>query len=350
MKWESQETEILLNPRQVGGDKLRALLQREGKLPGHVWFLTSGTTGRVKCVALSKSALLASAAAVNRHLQAVKSDRWLNCLPPFHVGGAGIFARAYLSGSEVCTMSGKWDPHLFLQAANEKKATLTALVPTQLYDLAHLPPPPSLRAVIIGGGAVSERLFERAKGWPLMPSYGLTECASQVATAQAGSRSLQLLNHIEAKVEEFLKIKSPALLTTYAFPEEGLLRFHDPKVEGWFTTEDLAEINGPLLTLKGRSADFVKISGESVDLKRLDGLIEELSRHAALFPLPHERLGHALHLAYTPEVDIEKLLEQYHCQVMPFERVHQTHLVSAIPRSPLNKILKQELITLFFQR
>ena len=42
-----------------------------------------------------------------------------------------------------------------------------------------------------GGGALDPSLYKQARdlGWPLLPSYGLTECGSQVATASLSSAS-----------------------------------------------------------------------------------------------------------------------------------------------------------------
>lgn len=45
-------------------------------LEGHVLFRSSGTTGEPKWVALSKEALLVSAAAVNRHLEVDVGAVW----------------------------------------------------------------------------------------------------------------------------------------------------------------------------------------------------------------------------------------------------------------------------------
>ncbi|HEX6085416.1 MAG TPA: AMP-binding protein, partial [Thermoanaerobaculia bacterium] len=100
--WLSDESHVLLNPRMPAAERER-LQSFVTELPGHLWLATSGTTGSLKLTALSKRAMLASAAAVNRHLQSTASDVWLCVLPSFHVGGLGIYARAFLSGARVVT-------------------------------------------------------------------------------------------------------------------------------------------------------------------------------------------------------------------------------------------------------
>lgn len=328
--WLSDESHVLLNPRMPEEER-RRLESFVVDLPGHVWLSTSGTTGALKLTALSKRALLASAAAVNRHLQSDANDLWRCVLPTFHVGGLGIYARAFLSGARV--VGDSWDG-----------VTLASLVPAQVIDLVRdrIAPPRSLRAVVVGGGALSGDLYGRARelGWPLLPSYGMTECCSQVATATIDSPELVLLDHIEARVESDgrLALRSEALLTGYA-SEEG---FVDPKVDGWFVTEDIAMLDGRVLRVQGRRGDFVKVGGESVDLSRLDRILADLGADAAVVAVPDERLGHVIALAVASG-DADAIASAFNERVFPFERVRRIIRVSAIPRTPLGKIMRARL-------
>jgi o-succinylbenzoate---CoA ligase len=328
--WLSDDSHLLLNPR-LPDEERRRLESFVAGLPGHVWLATSGTTGSLKLTALSKRALLASAAAVNRHLQSDASDVWLCVLPSFHVGGLGIHARAFLSGARVVT---SWS----------EEVTLASLVPAQVVDLvrARISPPPSLRAVVVGGGALSEDADRdaRALGWPLLASYGMTECCSQVATATPQSRALVLLDHVEARVEQDgrLALRSEALLTGYA-TEEGFL---DPKVEGWFVTEDIGTLDGRTLSIEGRLGDFVKIGGESVDLSRLDRVLVGIGADAAAIAVPDARLGHVIALAIAAG-DADAIVAAFNARVLPFERARSVVRVSEIPRTALGKIVRSRL-------
>src|SRR6185369_2488949 len=109
----SEESHLLLNPRLPDEDRraLQALYDHAPKLPGHVWIATSGSMGGWKLVALSKRALLVSAAAVNRRLGVQGGETWCCVLPAFHVGGLGIWARASISGGRVIEMP--WDVRAF---------------------------------------------------------------------------------------------------------------------------------------------------------------------------------------------------------------------------------------------
>jgi O-succinylbenzoic acid--CoA ligase len=285
----------------------------------------------LKLVALSKDALLASAAAVNRHLRSDANDVWCNVLPAFHVGGLGIYARAFLSGARIVSTL-------------DEGVTLASLVPAQVVDLIReqRAAPRSMRAVVVGGGALSDELYRDgcALGWPLLPSYGLTECCSQVATAQGDSPELLLLDHIEARIDADgrLALRSEALLTGYA-TESG---FADPKVDGWFLTEDLATIDGHVLRVQGRSGDFVKIGGESVDLSRLDRILASLGADAAVIAVPDQRLGHVIALAIASG-DADAITAAFNERVLPFERARSVRRVAEIPRTALGKIVRKRL-------
>jgi o-succinylbenzoate---CoA ligase len=94
--------------------------------------------------------------------------------------------------------------------------------------------------------------------------------------------------------------------------------------------------------VRGRAEDFVKIGGESVDLKRLDAILRYIAGDAAaIVAVPDARLGHVIHLAGTGE--LEGVAEAFNAQVLPYERIRRAHRVSRIPRSPLGKLLRAEL-------
>lgn len=328
--FDSAESHLLVNPRMPPEESERLVVP---PLPGHVFVTTSGSTGAVKLVALSKAAILASAAAVNGHFGVTRDDVFAAVLPPFHVGGLGIYARAHLSGARVVAM--EWEPRTFAGS----DATIASLVPAQVHDLVRLRlrPQPAMRAILVGGAAFDPELSARARtlGWPVHASYGMSECASTIAIGEP----LQLLPHLDARIDtdDRLALRGASLFTGYV--EDGVLT--DPKVEGWFISEDRAALDGRTLTITGRPPDFVKIGGESVDLRRLDRILASITPDAALFAAPDERLGHVIHLAVTR--DDPRAIDEFNARVLPFERARAVHRVDEIPRSPLGKLLRREL-------
>lgn len=366
--WESSQSHVLLNPRMPAEEKqfINAALKSITLPSGHIWLSTSGSSGILKFAALSKKAILVSAAAVNRHLQCHATDIWINPLPIFHIGGLAIQARSYLEGGKVIAsrvFGGHWNPRQFVEQMAEVKATLTALVPAQIFDLVKdgLRAPQCLRAAVVGGGALSELVYEQAVklGWNVLPSYGSTECASQVATAPIDSYTygkfpwLNPLDHVKLAVNEegILRIYGESLLTCYAFFDKKKCRVEDPKVNGWLTTEDRAILENGCIHAISREGDFVKIGGESVDLSRLDKILEEvkflLHQHEyhemSIFAVPHDRLGHVIHLAIAAEegTNTDEFLKNFHERVHPYERIRQVHYLDHIPKTSLQKVIRQ---------
>jgi o-succinylbenzoate---CoA ligase len=117
------------------------------ELTRHVLFETSGSSGNPKWVALSKQALLVSAAAVNQHLQVTRKSCWGLALPLNHVGGFSIVARAYEAGCRLEKTDRRWESTFFRDWLASAEITHTSLVPTQVHDLvkANLTAPSTLR-------------------------------------------------------------------------------------------------------------------------------------------------------------------------------------------------------------
>lgn len=338
-----------------------------------VWILSSGTSSshhdQYKLIALTHKAFIASAEAVNKHLQVGKQDVWINVLPHFHVGGLGIFYRALISKTEVRNMwspEAKWNPHVFSQACNDSQATLTSLVPTQVYDLVreNIMAPPSLRAVVVGGAHLNSALYDKARslGWPLLPSYGMTEACSQIATApleslnlNSSTPSLQLLEHIQVRQMESssqLMIKGPSLLKGFYLILNGKCQewCYPLDSEGWFLTQDCADIERPFISLSSRVDDIVKIKGEMVNLStlrhRLDQLCLRLDLHidCTICGVPDERDGHKLALiGMSSSESLHKLFTTFNDLVLPFEKLSRCIDSVEIPRNSLGKILHKQL-------
>jgi O-succinylbenzoic acid--CoA ligase len=169
---------------------------------------TSGTTGDPKAVDLRMGNVLASAAASAFRLGLDPGDRWFDPLSMAHMGGLAPVYRSVCYGTEVALAGpdaspdgtddasgdghgghsvGGFDPAATLAAMHEVGATCTSLVPTmlsRLLDAGELPE--SLRFVLLGGAPASDDLLERCveRDVPVAPTYGMTETASQIATAR----------------------------------------------------------------------------------------------------------------------------------------------------------------------
>ena len=246
---------------------------------------TSGTTGRAKGVELGSESFFHGALASALHMGALPTDRWLACLPLYHVGGLAILLRCCLYGIPA-VLHERFDPADLSRAVDREGVTLVSLVPTML---AHWlderdgrPVPPSLRAVLLGGAAASEGLLERAHrlGVPVLPTYGLTEAASQVATRIPGDSMRPLGGRLRPLPGTELRIARED--GRAAAPEEaGEIRVRGPTLMrgyrrlpgateaalagGWLRTGDIGVLDADgLLQVLDRRDDLIVSGGENV--------------------------------------------------------------------------------------
>lgn len=331
-----------------------------------IWLLSSGTQSvdRVKAIGLAEDAIFCSAESVNRHLESTHSDRWLLAIPHYHIGGLSIFARAWLSGAKVFRFDAKWDAKKFADVIEAQKVTLTSLVPTQVFDLvkAGVRSPVSLRAAVIGGGAFDADLYRRARqlGWPVLPSYGLTECSSQVATADLGSLSsdgypgFSVLSHVKVKLkDQRICLQSGALCRWIATgSRDGEFTLENPLREGWFETQDLGELKSGILKPLGRRDDVTKILGVLVSIPEVEEQARLFFREFGLDEafclntIPDPREGRKLVLILESEAslrDWDEAIRQYNARAPGPRRIRGMYWVPEIPRTDLGKVKRGQL-------
>jgi o-succinylbenzoate---CoA ligase len=134
---------------------------------------TSGSTGEPKAVELSAGALIASATASLRRIGAGPGERWLCCLPTFHIAGIGVLVRSLIAGLEPVIV-----PAVSPEVLAASGCAHISLVPTQLRRLLDSGAGPgTIKTVLLGGAAPSDGLLAEARkaGWRVVTTYGMTE-------------------------------------------------------------------------------------------------------------------------------------------------------------------------------
>ena len=377
------KSQLYLNPRLEASviERAHALFERQVLARGQqdrVGLLTSGTSGpSPRLVVLTQASLRASAQVVNARLEATSKDVWGLCLPEFHVGGLAIRERAALVGAQVRELcASAWNATEALQSMRSAGISLLSLVPTQLHDLLELgqAAPSTLRWVLIGGDRLPLALAASARrlGWPILPSYGMTEASSTIAVARGpDDHQLVVLPHVEVRrtATGFLQIRSSALFeASYRLSDEQRLC---PDEEGWFTSADLVEISlggsasERVLEVEGRGDDIVKINAEIVHLARLRELWREILSTKTLANesvghgptsqvgsttwltwLPDARRGAEVILVIEPATDratVDSLLRTWNARVLPYERVSRVMVVPSLPKGSLGKVQDSRL-------
>ncbi len=344
------------------GNTLADFASRELQAQSMCFFQTSGSEGRRKWVGLAKESLLISAKAVNAHFGITKRDHWLLALPLHHVGGFGVLARAFVSGSAVTRLDGKWDATVFARTCAEAGATLASLVPTQVFDLvaAKLEAPKSMRVVLVGGGAMNSELEQAALqlGWPVRRTYGMTETASQVAsqTIEGGEMEVLPIWDLSTDDDGVLTVRGEALAKGYAVQENDQCRWEPISAEAGLRTRDRVSLHQDgtrrFLRFMGRESGIVKILGELVALgpiqEQLEAVRLKLGLHqgdAVVCDVADARKESSLVLAVSQmsETDAERLQKGLNETLRPYERIAMRRSVTFIPRSDLGKARLEQL-------
>jgi O-succinylbenzoic acid--CoA ligase len=246
---------------------------------------TSGTTGRPKGAMLTVGNFWWSAIGSALNIGASIDDRWLICLPMFHVGGLSIACRAAIGGFAAIVHNG-FDPEAVNSSIDNEGVTVVSVVAVMLQRMldarSDKPYAPSLRCVLLGGGPAPRPLLERcaALGIPVVQTYGLTETTSQISTLapedairKLGSAGRPLYpNELRiaspdgssAPVGEAgeILVRGPVLMAGYNGQPEAM---QEAIVDGWLHTGDVGHLDGDgYLYVLDRRDDLIITGGENV--------------------------------------------------------------------------------------
>jgi len=259
---------------------------------------TSGTTGHAKAAVLTTANFYWSAVASAFRLGVLPDDRWLLTLPLYHVGGLSILLRSALYGTAVVLpesntpLDSKWLYEVLIR----QRVTLVSLVPTQLHRLLHAvktPPPRHLRTVLLGGAAAPADLLHEAlaRGYPVALTYGLTEAASQVATAapadvrrNPGSAGRPLLYTRVRVVDEAGQDFPPHAIgeiivsgpTVFAGYDRDTAATRAALRDGWLHTHDMGYLDDEgNLWVVNRRDDLIVTGGENVYPAEVEAVLRQ---------------------------------------------------------------------------
>jgi O-succinylbenzoic acid--CoA ligase len=250
----------------------------------HSIIYTSGTTGEPKGVLLSYGNHWWSAIGSALNLGTHQDDRWLACLPLFHVGGLAILLRSLIYGIPAI-IHASFDPAAVNRSIDEDGVTIISVVSTMLRRMlaarGERPSSQVLRCVLLGGGPAPRDLLDACaqRAIPVVQTYGLTETASQVATLapedafrKLGSAGKPLFPN-EVRIERDgltaqsdtlgeILVRGPIVTAGYAGRPAATAR---ALRDGWLHTGDLGYLDSDgYLYVLDRRDDLIITGGENV--------------------------------------------------------------------------------------
>lgn len=343
-----------------------------GPLPGawpgswtgdFVLMFTSGTTGRPKAARLTFENFFASATASAFNIGVNPADRWLACLPLCHVGGLSIATRSVIQGT-TAVIHDTFDPVRVNYALREERITLLSVVPTMLARMLEVDAagyPPSVRAVLVGGGPVGRDLLERAtaRGLPVLQTYGLTEATSQVTTL-APSDALRRLGSAGKPLFTFqLRVDAPpgaAGEILVAGPNVFAGYLEDPEAteralrDGWLRTGDIGRLDEEgFLYVLDRRDDLIVSGGENVYPAEVEAALEAhpAVREAAVVGLRDATWGQTVAAAVVFEpgsaVDWARLEGWLRERLAAYKLPRRWIAVEALPRTTSGKLQRHRV-------
>ena len=228
----------------------------------HCRIMTSGTSGSPRAIGLTYGNHLWSAVGSAFKIGVDPSDRWLCCLPLYHVGGLSILMRSVIYGTGVVVHDG-FDVDRVAASLTDDDVTLVSLVPTMLVRLlaagVDLAGP---RAILLGGGPVPVEVIEEAagRGANVVQTYGLTEAASQVTTLEPQEAPRKLGSAGRPLLTTHLRIQAGEILVQGPTVAPGCADEDD-----WLHTGDLGRIDEDgFLYVEDRIDDVIVTGGENV--------------------------------------------------------------------------------------
>lgn len=330
--------------RSIDAGAVPALMDEPTEpVPDHDWepsdplvmLSTSGTTGQPKLVVLSVRNVFTSAVASADRLGVSPADRWCSPLALHHMGGIAPIYRSVLDGTSLVLAPTDTEP--LLAALSEYEATGVSVVPVVLDRLLSAGTlPDSLRVVLLGGAPASNELIERCdeRDVPLHPSYGMTETASQIATARpaeatantgtvgrplflttvtivdSGGRPLPPTEQGE------IAVSGPTVMSGYYHDSEATA---EAFCSHGFRTGDVGHLDEDnRLWIEGRASDRIVTGGETVDPHEVGDVLRDHPdiADAAVVGLPDpewgERVGALIERDENSTLDAQTV--ESHCR------------------------------------
>lgn len=206
-----------------------------------------------------------------------------------------------------------------------------------------------MRVTLIGGAALSRQLYEKAMaaGWPLYPSYGMSETAAQCVTFDPANGSWHeglvgkpMPGHeIRIGDDGRIRIRGPQVMLGY-LDGSGLDQ------DGWLLTGDLGTIDSDgSLTVLGRADDMLISGGRNVHPQEIESCLAACPgvEDIAVTGLPDPVWGDLIVALVVGPVAPENLLAHARAHLPSAALPRRIHHLAHLPRNATGKLERSAL-------
>ena len=350
---------------------------------------TSGTTGRPKGAVSTHRAIISALMAFSARNSVLNMSgtklkevtgpevptSFILIVPLFHVTGCvPVMMSCFIAGLKLAIMY-KWDAEKALEMIEREQITNFVGVPTQSWDLVNSPAfdkydTSSLRAVG-GGGAPSPtslvgKVNDKVKNGSPQLGYGMTETnaygpgitGSDYLSHPTSTGRAVLPMLVEVRDENLKPVPTGEAGEIWFFGSM-LIRGYwnrpdataETIVDGWLRSGDIGRLDADgFVYVEDRVKDMIIRAGENIYGAEVESAIYDhpAVHEAAVFGVPHERLGEEVGVAILPKAgavldpqELWKFLEgKISAHKVPS---HVIVMTEPLPRNAAGKFLKREL-------
>lgn len=370
----SYENEIVENPEI---DKLLDLNKVEMRECDPCTIIyTGGTTGKPKGVVLTNGSVFWNSMNTIISWNLTLHDITLTYLPMFHTGGLNALSLPILHSGGTVVIGREFDVEKTIQLLNHEKCTIILLVPTMYHMLIQSctflkMQFPSMHTFLSGGAPCPHKIYQafEDKGLLFKEGYGMTEAGpnnffiepQQLKKKRGSVGKPMFYNRIRlidetgkevncGEVGEIL-IQGPHLFDHYWNNPQAT---QEALINGWLHTGDLGKKDeDDDYYIVGRKKDMIISGGENVYPLEVEHLISQHTsvKEVAVIGIPDEKWGEmvtaVLVLHEEATLSKEELVEYCSKKLGKYKVPKETYFVNELPKTPVGKIDKKEMINLY---
>lgn len=339
---------------------------------------TSGTTGVPKGVEMTHGSIMNMR--LCEHLEPAytwgPADRYLFCVPSFHLLGLGLSMQAMYNGATII-IAPQFEPGGVLDIINNEKPTLTGVAPVMIQMLLDHPETEktdfsSIREIMYAGSPISMGVLKRGMEkipCRFMQFYGSTESGGAITLLRPDDHDLnnekrltscgKPLPLIEIQIIDSnnqalgpneageMLIRLPSIAKSYWRKPEAWNEVYE---DGWYRSGDVGYFDEEgYYYIVDRSKDMIVSGGENIYSTEVENCLSihpEIAA-AAVIGVPSEKWGEEVKAFIIPrpacQPDSTEIIQFCKSRLAAYKCPKSIEIVEDFPRTGAGKVSKKDL-------